>query len=291
MSVSAATSADGGTPEPRHALRIIVIWAVLSVIGVLLVVLVAGPHIPPFHGSVQARDQHRVNVILTAIATPVAMMIWVYFGYSAAVFRQRGDTIEDGPPLHVDARVQISWLVVTAVMVLGLAVYGTVGLLGSSSGAGGGQGPSPLAKPADAGKALEVQVIGQQWLWTFRYPGYGGVETAELAVPVGREIAFHVTSLDVIHSFWAYELGVKADAVPGNDNVAFTTPLKTGSIQVRCAELCGLWHGHMNTTGHVMSQAAFAAWIAQQQQSYAGVTKDLPPYKHYYFPDPQRRAG
>ena len=69
-------------------------------------------------------------------------------------------------------------------------------------------------------------------------------------------IEFHVTSLDVIHDFWAIELGVKADAVQGADNVAFVKPLETGSFQVRCAELCGLWHGHMNTTGDVVSASA-----------------------------------
>lgn len=134
------------------------------------------------------------------------------------------------------------------------------------------------------------RVIGQQWLWTFRYPSYGGVETPELALPVNREVEFHVTSLDVDHSFWAYELGVKADAIPGSDNVAFLKALQTGSFQIRCAELCGLWHGHMNTTGQVMTQAGFAAWIAATEQKYAGVTKYLPPYSAVYYPVPLRRG-
>ena len=82
--------------------------------------------------------------------------------------------------------------------------YGTVDLLGASKGAGGGQGPNPLSKPADMANVLQIQVIGQQWLWTFRYPGYGGVETTQLELPVNRWIEFHVTSLDVVHSFWAY---------------------------------------------------------------------------------------
>ena len=54
-----------------------------------------------------------------------------------------------------------------------------------------------------------------------------------------------MTSLDVIHSFWAYQLGVKADANPGVNNVAYTKPMHTGTVTVRCAELCGLWHGAM----------------------------------------------
>ena len=71
---------------------------------------------------------------------------------------------------------------------------------------------------------LPVQVIAQQWEFTYRYPTYGGVETAQLVLPVDRQIAFHVTSLDAIHSFWAYQLGVKADANPGVDNVAYVKP-------------------------------------------------------------------
>ncbi len=281
----------GASPEPRHGVRIAVAWAVASVVAVPLVVFVLGPHIPPYGFSQESRDQHDVNIVLTALAVPVLLLIWIYFGYAAAVFRQRGSAIADGPPIEGNARLQITWLLVTGVMVIGLAVFGTADLLGPAHGAGGGQGPNPLAKPPDAANAFEVQVIGQQWNWTFRYPSDGGVETPHLALPVDREIVFHVTSLDVIHSFWAIELGVKADAVPGSDNVAYVMPVRVGSFQVRCAELCGLWHGHMNDTGQVMTQSAFASWIAQQQQTYAGVTKDLPPYSHIYYPKPLRRAG
>jgi cytochrome c oxidase subunit II len=290
--VSATGATSQGSPEPRHGIRIAVIWAIVTIVGVPLIIFVAGPHIPPFTGSsLQANDQHDVNVTLLTLSVPVAALIWVYFGYSAIVFRQRGDVIVDGPPITGNSRIQTTWLVVTTVMVLGLAAYGTVGLLGSSKGAGGGQGPTPLSRPPAASDPLQIQVIGQQWLWTFRYPGYGGVETPVLALPVNRWVVFHVTSLDVIHSFWAIELGVKADAVPGADNVAYVKALRTRSFQVRCAELCGLWHGHMNTTGLVLSKTGFATWIAQQEQKYQGVTKYLPPFSHVYYPDPLRRAG
>ena len=277
--------------EPRHAIRIVGIWAVLTVICVPLVIFVLGPHIPPGHASQQSSDQHQINVVLTTLATPIVLMVWVYFGYAITVFRQAGETIVDGPPIDGNARIQLTWLTVTSTIVLGLAAYGTIDLFSASAaGAGGGQGPNPLAKPTNVGNALEVQVIGQQWLWTFRYPGYGGVETPTLALPVNREIAIHVTSLDVAHSFWAYELGVKADAIPGSDNVVYVKPEQVRSFQIRCAELCGLWHGHMNTTGSVLSQPAFGSWIAQQEQQYAAVTKQLPPYSHVYYPSPLRRA-
>ena len=104
-------------------------------------------------------------------------------------------------------------------------------------------------------------------------------------------MVFHVTSLDVIHSFWAYQLGVKVDAVPGADNVADVTPQKLGTFNVRCAELCGVWHGAMATTGLVLSPSAFSSWIAQQRIKNAPATRHLPPYHSVYYPDPIERAG
>jgi cytochrome c oxidase subunit 2 len=275
--------------EPRHGLRIATIWAVATAIVLPLVIFVVGPHIPPGSMSQQTRDQHQVDVILTALAVPIVLMIWVYFAYAVRVFRQQGAVVLDGPPITGNRRIEATWLIATSALVLGLAVFGTADLL-TTGGAGGGEGPNPVAKPADWRGALQVQVIGQQWLWTFRYPSYGGVETTTLDLPVNREIEFHVTSLDVVHSFWAIELGVKADAVLGADNIAFDKPLRTGSFQVRCDELCGLWHGHMNTTGQVLSAANFATWIAQQQRTNAAVTKSLPPYARVYFPTPLRNA-
>jgi len=113
---------------------------------------------------------------------------------------------------------------------------------------------------------LQVQVIAQQWQFTYRFPGYGAVETPDLELPAHTTIEFHVTSLDVIHSFWAYQLGVKADANPGVDNIAYVTTKGPLSFNVRCGELCGLWHGYMFETGHVVSKSRFATWIAQQEQ-------------------------
>jgi len=288
--VSEATVVGTRGGEPRHGVRIAVIWAIATVIVLPLVIWVVGPHIPPGTMSQQTGDQHTVDVALTALATPIVLLIWVYFAYAVTVFRQSGSAIVDGPPITGHRRIEATWLIATSALVLGLAVFGTADLL-TTGGAGGGEGPNPVAKPADWRGALQVQVIGQQWLWTFRYPSYGGVETTTLALPVNREIEFHVTSLDVVHSFWAIELGVKADAVLGADNIAFDKPLRTGSFQVRCDELCGLWHGHMNTTGQVMSTSGFTTWIAQQETANAAVTKTLPPYARVYFPTPTRNAS
>jgi cytochrome c oxidase subunit 2 len=240
---------------------------------------------------VQSQDQHDVNVVLLVLSVPIVGLIWVYFGYALSVFRNRGPEIADGTPTVGHSGIQVVWLAVTSLLVLGLATYGTVGLFGNSRGAGGGQGPNALSNPPAGTRPLQIQVIGQQWLWTFRYPAYGGVEAASLEVPANQWVQFNVTSLDVDHSFWAYELGVKADAIPGTNNIAYVKATRTGTFQIRCAELCGLWHGHMNSFGKVVSPVAFKAWIAARQVEFAPVTKELPPYNKVYYPDPQRRAG
>jgi cytochrome c oxidase subunit 2 len=134
-------------------------------------------------------------------------------------------------------------------------------------------------------------VIAQQWDFTYRFPSYGGVETPHLELPVNRDVEFHVTSLDAIHSFWIHRLGVKVDANPGVDNIAYVKPTETGSFDLRCAELCGLWHGHMFDTMRVVSNAGFTRWIRGEQRVFAPATRKLPRYNIHYYPKPERRAG
>lgn len=278
--------------ETNHFRNVALLWLLATVIVTPIVVFVIGPGLPPGNGSVEASGQVVDNVVLLATATPVALAVLVYMAYALWVFRERTpEVVVDGPAIRGNSSVQFWWLIITTTLVLFLAGYGTVRLL--ADGSGGGQGPNPIAIPsAPKGDApLQVQVIGQQWEFTFRFPGYGGVETRALELPANTLVAFHVTSLDVIHSFWAYELGVKADANPGVDNVAYATTKGPLTFHVRCAELCGVWHGYMFKQGRVVPKTQFASWIAQQQQQYAPATKVLPPYSKTYFPEPQRRAG
>ena len=278
--------------EPNHWRRVTLIWLVSSLVLTPIVVLLLAPGLPPGNGSVQASGQVVDNTVLLGISTPVALAVLVFFLYAIVAFRERQpEAALEGPAVRDDSRIQISWVLVTGVIVLFLAGYGTVRML--ADGAGGGQGPNPIAKPDQSANAkpLQVQVIGQQWQWTYRFPDYGGVETAHLELPANRMVEFHVTSLDVIHSFWAYQLGVKADANPGIDNIAYAQTKGPMNIDIHCAELCGLWHGYMSDHAQIVPSSQFTSWIAQEQQNFKPVSKSLPPYAKAYFPDPQRRGG
>jgi len=273
--------------EPNHFRRIAVLTIVASVIATPLVIFVLGPHLPPGKASSQAAGQVTDNTVLTAVLMPIICLIVVYFGYALVVFRRSGTGIEEGAAIRGNARAQSLWIAGTSAVVLFLAGYGTWALL--QNGSGGGQGPSPIAVPS--GSKLPVQVIAQQWEFTYRYPTYKGLETSQLMLPADKLIEFHVTSLDAVHSFWAYSLGVKADANLNTDNVVYVRTRAPRSFDIHCAELCGLWHGYMFDTGRIVSDSAFAAWIRQQQQVFQAVARYMPAYSTTYAPKPQRRAG
>jgi cytochrome c oxidase subunit 2 len=275
--------------DAPHGKRFLITFVALSVIATPLVAIFVGKLFPPGSATVQAHEQVFDNTWLVAIMTPPAIFVVVFLAYVLTSFRNRTGELVDGPPVRGDARVQTWWMAITGVIVLFLAGFGSYELV--QSGSGGGQGPSAAFQPAGYTKAMDVQVIAQQWEFTYRYPTYGGVEVPHLVLPANTLVRLHVTSLDAVHSFWAYQLGVKADANPGVDDIAYVQTRGPLTFDIHCAELCGLWHGYMFDTGQVVTDGQFATWIAGQRTQFAPVEKYLPPYALTYEPDPQGRAG
>ena len=288
------TPVAGAPAEPRHGLRMFLIWIVLSLAADLVIWFVWYPHLPPGDMSDAARHQQFDIAVMAVSGAPVVIFVLLYFVYAIVVWRARPGDDSDGPPIYGNTKVQATWIIGTTVIVLWLFAFGTVELV-VPAGAGAGEGPSPIWKLAGvqstswtpgSNDMLQVQVIGQEWTWTYRYPQFGGMESTALYLPVDTPVTFHVTSLDVIHSFWAYQLGVKADANPLVDNVAYVTPKSLGSVTVRCNELCGIWHGAMFNYGHVVTQSAFESWASgvQSEEQSDGVLAALPAYTLTYDP-------
>lgn len=288
-------------PPRTHAIRLIVAWVVLSIIGMIIASQLP---IPPGPMSEQGQGQTSTLVLLTILSWPVMVGVTITLLYFGIVMRVPRAELRDGEPDFGNLRLQVGWVAISTVIVLFLALVGIVTLsneglakgLGVPGRAinGNGQGAGSQTETVGqvtGGQPLEVQVIGQQWFFTYRFPQYGGVETTHIELPVGVPIEFHVTSLDVIHSWWAYQLGVKADANPGVDNEANITPKHTGSFTIRCSELCGIWHGAMFDTGQVVSSTDFDTWIHNQESQNQDVTKLLPSYAPTYFPAPAVRGG
>ena len=273
------------------AIRIVlIVWIVASIAGD--VALAFGP-IPPGQASDLASSESLTILLLAEIAWPVFAGVLAALFFTLVVNRLAPPTAVVSPEaLRGNTRVQTAWIAATLVIVLSLAVYGTVALAIDQPGAGISTVSAALPMPTSTDQPLEVQVIAQQWWFTYRYPTYGGIETSQLVLPVNQKIQFHITSLDVTHSFWFYALGVKGDAVPLNDNVVTATPTQTGTYRVQCSELCGLWHGNMSdNTAMVVSPSDFATWIQQQTTLDAPIMKFLVPYSHTYEPSTQQIYG
>ncbi len=281
----------GSSDQTHHWWRLIAIWVVLSAIGDPLFYYLAGPHIPPGTMTDVAQGAQFDFNVLFVIALPVVLAVWIYLVYAIVMWRasRGGPEPVGGPTAQGHLGIQVGWIVTTSVIVLFLFGFGTYELV-QPGGAGGGQGSNPIWTPTSK-TVLPIQVIGQQWKFTYRYPTFGGFETNELVIPNDTTIEFNVTSLDVIHSFWAYQLGVKADANPDYNNVAYATTQQLGSFTVRCAELCGIWHGAMYNNGVVVSKQQFVAWARLTALRLRANTKLLPAYSLTYTPDANGADG
>jgi cytochrome c oxidase subunit 2 len=147
---------------------------------------------------------------------------------------------------------QVTWVVISIILVVFLFGYGLVFYNQIQS--------------ASASNVLVVHVNGEQWLWNYSYPQYGdNAYSTTLVLPVNRPVRFDITSTDVQHSFWIPAFAVKQDAVPGQTTHISATPTQLGTYEVRCAELCGVYHSYMETPVQVVTPDFFDSWIATLQ--------------------------
>lgn len=142
--------------------------------------------------------------------------------------------------------------------------------------------------------AIEVEAVGQQWHWTYRFPGADGqlgtvhpkffsndnpfgidpddprgqddvlVDSPEVRLPLGQPVKLLLRSKDVLHNFTVAQFRVKMDLVPGLVSFMWFTPTRTGKFEVLCEELCGVGHHIMRGMVVVEEADDFATWLAAQ---------------------------
>lgn len=116
--------------------------------------------------------------------------------------------------------------------------------------------------PSDA---MEVFVIGKQWMWHFQHPD-GVRENNELHLPAGKAVKLTLISQDVIHSFYVPAFRVHRDVVPGRFTTVWFVPRIPGQYHLLCSQYCGTEHSRMTGTVTVMEPAAYQAWLASGGQ-------------------------
>jgi len=109
--------------------------------------------------------------------------------------------------------------------------------------------------------ALEVYVVGKQWMWKFQHPT-GQREINELHVPVGRKVKLIMTTEDVIHDLFVPAFRIKTDVVPGKYTTEWFEATKPGRYHFFCAEYCGMNHSGMGGWVVVMEPTEFENWLS-----------------------------
>jgi len=152
--------------------------------------------------------------------------------------------------------------------------------------------------------AAQVEVVGQQWHWSYRFPGKDRVLGAtdvslisvanpfgldpsdpdgqddvlvsnpELHLPVGRPVKLLLRSKDVLHNFTVPQFRVKMDMIPGMVTSMWLTPTRTGDFDALCEELCGMAHFAMRGRVIIDDEETFDAWLASQP-TFASVQAQL----------------
>ena len=124
------TPAAAGTPaEPRHGLRLFLIWIILALAADLIIWFVWYPHLPPGRMSNSAMHQQFDIAVLAISAAPVIIAVLLYFIYAIVVWRAKPGDDSDGAPIYGNIKVQATWIVGTTMIVLWLFVFGTVELV------------------------------------------------------------------------------------------------------------------------------------------------------------------
>ena len=179
--------------------------------------------------------------------------------YFAWRFKYRGASGEP-PQIFGNARDEIIWMVLALALLVFL--FGMAWATMNKIDPEAGQGATP-----------DLIVTGRQWFWQAQYPrrsnptGLGVVRAAnEIHIPTGKKLLLQVSSGDVIHDFWAAQLGRKMDAVPGQQDRMWIQADKPGTYLGACAEFCGAEHAWMRFTVVAQTPQDFEAWLSRQSQ-------------------------
>jgi cytochrome c oxidase subunit 2 len=232
----------------KHPLaRMLLIGLIASLIGIAIALAI------DWFPVAATTEAHRIDTlydVLLIVSVPVFVLVMTVAIYSVVKFRARPGDMSDGAPIHGNTRLEVIWVAVPTLIVSVLAAYAWITL-----------NDVEAKQPNE----MHVRVIAQQFAWHFQYLDVKGQPTtATLYLPKDRPVKFDVVTRDVIHSFWVPAFRLKTDTVPGLTTHIRVTPNRFGTYDIVCAELCGLGHSTMRQNAHVVTQQAFAAWLAKQ---------------------------
>src|SRR6266850_1622792 len=192
-----------------------------------------------------AREADHIFRVTLYAATVVFVLVEGALLLAIWKFRNRPGAAEP-VQIHGNTTLEIVWTIIPA-FILALIAVPTVRTIFKTATL-----PGP--------EALQVEVIGHQWWWEFRYPQLGITTAGELKVPMGRTVNLEMTTADVVHSFWLPQFAGKRDVFPNRFNNLWFKAEVTGNFPAQCVEFCGKQHGRMAYRIISMDSTEFDSW-------------------------------
>ena len=192
-----------------------------------------------------------VYVLVTWLALIVFVVIMFAIVYISWKFRERPGV--EAQQFHGDTRLEIIWTLIPILIVVTIFIPTANAI--------------PKMKSDPPANALQIDVVGKQWWFEFKYPELNITTANEIHIPVNTPVAFNLESTDVIHAFWIPQLGGKVDMVPGHSNKMWFTPTEARKEAYlgQCTEFCGTSHANMLFRVFVDEQDDFNQWVNDQQ--------------------------
>lgn len=218
----------------------------------------------PEMASDGARHFEALFWYITITCGLVGGALYVALLYFCVVYR-RGATTGSTPRILGSVRLELTWTVVPLLVFLTYYAWGAMIF-------------NKAAHPPE--DAMEVFVIGKQWMWKAQYPNgqrviIGGnprnMSEAErksigrLVLPINRPVKLTLTSEDVIHDFGVPAFRSKIDVIPGRYTQVWYQPNKTGEYHIYCDQYCGTWHSLMVGKIKVVEEKEFDEWLMGHQ--------------------------
>lgn len=215
-----------------------------------------------------------LNLTLLYAAIPIAILVEAVLIYAVVKFRDN----DDPQPTQENRRLEITWTVATAIVLLfvGFASYQVLAVeeVGNpidsddrlepevSEDLEGAVGPHP-----DEEDAVQIEVEAYPYAWSVTYEGTEVQTSNEIRIPTDRPVYLHIYSSEWLHMLHVPDMGIKQSAFVGQYNTVKTEAHQTGNYQFYCTEYCGVGHSQMNGEFIVMEGDEYDEWLEEQQNS------------------------
>ena len=202
----------------------------------------------PEQASTFAAEVDALYLAFVGVSAFFTVGIFLTILFFAIKYRRRSED-EIPPAMHGNLALEVTWIAVPLIIASSLLLWGM---------------KLYLRQFEPPGDAIEIAVVGKQWMWKLQHPG-GQSEINELHVPVGRKIMLRMATEDVIHSFFIPAFRVKHDVVPGRYSMVWFQPTRVGEYHLFCAEYCGSKHSQMIGRVVVMEPSEFQQWLRRNE--------------------------